>query len=150
MATIGQVTYVDDSKATNTHAATTSLLAYEPVVWIAGGMAKGQDFDDLVQRVAGRLRAVVLLGVDRRLIADALDRHAPDVPRIDIARTDTGAMAEVVAAAATAAQPGDCVLLAPGCASWDMFRNYGHRGDLFAQAVLAMQEGSDETTQGGG
>ena len=57
-------------------------------------------------------------------------------------------MAEVVAAAAAAAQPGDSVLLAPGCASWDMFRDYGHRGDLFAEAVLAMQEGRDETTRG--
>jgi UDP-N-acetylmuramoylalanine--D-glutamate ligase len=94
--------------------------------------------------VADRLRAVVLLGVDRGEVAAALRRHAPDVPRIDIDRTDTGAMAEVVAAAAAAAQPGDCVLLAPGCASWDMFRNYGHRGDAFAEAVLAMQEGRDE------
>ena len=149
VATIGGVQYIDDSKATNTHAAQTSLLAYDPVVWIAGGMAKGQEFDELVMRVADRLRAVVLLGVDREQIAAALARHAPDVPRIEVARTDTGAMAEVVAAAAAAAKPGDCVLLAPGCASWDMFRNYGHRGDVFAEAVLAMQEGPDETTRGG-
>lgn len=143
VATVAGVEYVDDSKATNAHAAQTSLAAFGQVVWIAGGMAKGQEFDDLVERVADRLRAVVLLGVDRGEIESALRRHAPDVPRIDIARTDTEAMVEVVQAAAAVAQPGDCVLLAPGCASWDMFRNYGHRGDVFAEAVLAMQEGGD-------
>jgi UDP-N-acetylmuramoylalanine--D-glutamate ligase len=150
VATIGGVQYIDDSKATNAHAAQTSLAAFDDVVWIAGGMAKGQAFDELVQQVADRLRAVVLLGVDRGEIEAALRRHAPDVPRIDIDRTDTGAMAEVVAAAAAAAQPGDCVLLAPGCASWDMFRNYGHRGDAFAEAVQAMQEGRDEGSSGTG
>lgn len=150
VATIDAVQYVDDSKATNAHAAQTSLAAFEHVVWIAGGMAKGQAFDELVEQVADRLRAVVLLGVDRGEIEAALRRHAPDVPRIDIDRTDTGAMAEVVAAAAAAAQPGDCVLLAPGCASWDMFRNYGHRGDAFAEAVQAMQEGRDEGSSGAG
>ncbi len=144
VATIDGVQYIDDSKATNAHAAQTSLAAFDHVVWIAGGMAKGQSFDELVPKVADRLRAVVLLGIDRGEVAAALRRHAPDVPRIDIDRTDTGAMAEVVAAAAAAAQSGDCVLLAPGCASWDMFRNYGHRGDAFAEAVLAMQEGRDE------
>ena len=149
VATVGGVEYVDDSKATNTHAAQTSLSPFDPVVWIAGGMAKGQSFDELAQLVKGRLRAVVLLGVDRQIIAEALARHAPDVPTIDIARSDTGAMAEVVAAAASVAQPGDCVLLAPGCASWDMFRNFGHRGDEFAAAVLAMQEGRDEGSRWG-
>ncbi len=148
VASVGGVQYIDDSKATNTHAAQTSLSAFDPVVWIAGGMAKGQSFEELVPLVAQRLRAVVLLGVDRGLIADALRRHAPDVPLIDIAATDTGAMTEVVAAAAAAAQPGDTVLLAPGCASWDMYRNYGHRGDEFASAVLAMQEGRDEGSRG--
>jgi UDP-N-acetylmuramoylalanine--D-glutamate ligase len=150
VATIDGVQYIDDSKATNAHAAQTSLAAFEDVVWIAGGMAKGQAFDDLVQQVADRLRAVVLLGVDRGEIEAALRRHAPDVPRIDIGRADTGAMADVVAAAAAAAQPGDCVLLAPGCASWDMFRNYGHRGDAFAEAVQAMQEGRNEGSSGAG
>jgi UDP-N-acetylmuramoylalanine--D-glutamate ligase len=149
VATVAGVQYIDDSKATNTHAAQTSLLAFEPVVWIAGGMAKGQSFDELVRKTAARLRAVVLLGVDRREIAGALARHAPDVPTIDIARTDTGAMREAVNAAAAIAQPGDCVLLAPGCASWDMFRNFGHRGDAFAAAVLAMQEGRDDDNRPG-
>jgi UDP-N-acetylmuramoylalanine--D-glutamate ligase len=129
------VRWVDDSKATNCHAAQTSLLAYGPVVWIAGGMAKGQEYDDLVVAVRERLRGAVLLGVDRERIREALARHAPDVPVVDVARTDTGAMDDVVDAAASMAREGDTVLLAPGCASWDMFRDYGHRGDVFAASV---------------
>lgn len=135
VAVVDGVRYVDDSKATNTHAAQTSLRACDSVVWIAGGMAKGQDFSELVADNAARLRSVILIGVDRQSIADACRRHAPDVPVIDIDRTDTEAMTEAVRAAAAAAAPGDTVLLAPGCASWDMFRDYGHRGDEFARAV---------------
>ncbi len=130
------IRWVDDSKATNGHAAQTSLLAYESVVWVAGGMAKGQEYDDLVQRTRTRIRGAVLLGVDRERIRDALARHAPDVPVVEVGRTDTGAMDDVVHAAAAMARAGDTVLLAPGCASWDMFRDYGHRGDEFAAAVL--------------
>ena len=135
VAVVHGVRYIDDSKATNCHAAQTSLLAYDSVVWIAGGMAKGQDFDDLVRLTSDRLRAVVLLGVDREVIAQALARHAPNVPVVEVAGTDDGVMTDVVQAAAGFARPGDTVLLAPGCASWDMFRNYGHRGDAFAAAV---------------
>ena len=127
---------VDDSKATNPHAAAASLAAYEHVVWIAGGLLKGADVDDLVQRAAGRLRAVVLVGRDREVIAEALARHAPDVPVVDVADTDTGAMDRVVSEAATLARAGDVVLLAPAAASMDMFVNYGARGDAFAEAVL--------------
>ncbi len=134
------VRYVDDSKATNCHAAETSLLAYGPVVWIAGGMAKGQEFDDLVLRTRDRLRGAVLLGVDRERIREALARHAPDVPVVEVSRTDTGAMDDVVSAAAGLARPGDTVLLAPGCASWDMYRDYAQRGDVFAEAVRRLSE----------
>ena len=139
---VGDVRYIDDSKATNCHAAQTSLAAYDRVVWIAGGLAKGQTFDELVQATAGHMVGVVLLGQDRALIAEALARHAPDLPIVEVAATDTGAMAQVVAAAAAMASPGDTVLLAPGCASWDMFRDYAQRGDMFAQAVAAMGEGA--------
>jgi UDP-N-acetylmuramoylalanine--D-glutamate ligase len=138
IADVGEVDgvrYVDDSKATNCHAAETSLLAYEPVVWIAGGMAKGQEFDELVRRTGSRMRGVVLLGVDRQRIREALARHAPDVPVVEVPRTDTGAMDDVVSAAAEMARPGDTVLLAPGCASWDMYRDYAQRGDEFAASV---------------
>jgi UDP-N-acetylmuramoylalanine--D-glutamate ligase len=130
------VTWVDDSKATNPHAAQSSLQAYDPVVWIAGGLAKGASFDALVESVRGRLRGVVLLGQDRDVIAAALSRHAPDVPVIVVEGGETGSQMErVVGAASEMARPGDTVLLAPGCASMDMFANYGERGDVFAAAV---------------
>jgi UDP-N-acetylmuramoylalanine--D-glutamate ligase len=141
------VTWVDDSKATNPHAALASLLAYAPVVWVAGGLAKGATFDDLVRTVAGRLRGAVLLGRDRDVIAEALARHAPDVPVIvvdtretavtegDHASDEAEPMRRVVAAAAGLARPGDTVLLAPGCASQDMYTDYAARGDAFATAV---------------
>ncbi len=135
------ITWVDDSKATNPHAAASSLAAFEPVVWVAGGLAKGAAFDDLVTAVGGRLRAAVLIGRDRSVIAEALSRHAPDVPVIEVDTPETGALGEldlmrrVVAAAAEAAQPGDTVLLAPGCASMDQFADYAARGDAFAAAV---------------
>lgn len=135
VADVDGVAYVDDSKATNTHAAEASLAAYEPIVWIAGGLAKGASFDELVQRSAKRLRGVVLIGAERHLIAEALARHAPEVPVVDVDRTDTGAMSEAVREAAGLAKPGDTVLLAPACASMDMFTNYNKRGEAFAEAV---------------
>ncbi|MFF4378994.1 UDP-N-acetylmuramoyl-L-alanine--D-glutamate ligase [Kitasatospora sp. NPDC001547] len=142
---VREVTYVDDSKATNTHAAAASLAAYRPIVWIAGGLAKGATFDDLVQGAAERLRAVVLIGQDRAVIREALERHAPDVPVIEAAEGQTGAvaMAEVVRTAASLARSGDTVLLAPACASMDMFTNYGERGDLFAAAVRELADSGE-------
>jgi UDP-N-acetylmuramoylalanine--D-glutamate ligase len=141
LATVRDVRYVDDSKATNPHAAAASLQAFEPVVWVGGGQAKGARFDDLVQAVAARLRGVVLLGTDRAVIADALARHAPDVPVIDVPGTDTSVMDRVVREAAVLARPGDTVLLAPGCASRDMFADYAARGDAFAAAVARLPTG---------
>ena len=138
VATVAGVAYVDDSKATNPHAAQASLLAYPRVVWVAGGQLKGVDIDDLVRSVADRLAGVVLLGVDRHEVADALRRHAPHIPVREVARTDDGAMAEVVGAAAVMARAGDTVLLAPAAASKDMFRSYAHRGDAFAEQVRAL------------
>lgn len=140
------VTWIDDSKATNPHAAQSSLGAFEHVVWVAGGLAKGARFDDLVLASRDRLRGVVLLGRDRAVIADALSRHAPDVPVIDVGADETGApMERVVDAAAGLARSGDTVLLAPGCASMDMFLNYGARGDAFADAVHAHIDRHDQT-----
>lgn len=139
VAVIEGVTYVDDSKATNAHAALTSLKAFPSVVWIAGGLAKGQSFDDLVVQASGRLRAAVLLGADRDRIAEALRAQAPAVPVVEVGGTDDRAMRDAVERATALAQPGDTVLLAPGCASWDMFRDYAHRGDAFAAAVLGRQ-----------
>ncbi|MCX4732606.1 UDP-N-acetylmuramoyl-L-alanine--D-glutamate ligase [Streptomyces sp. NBC_01363] len=138
VADVAGVAYVDDSKATNTHAAEASLAAYAPIVWIAGGLAKGATFDELVTGAAGRLRGVVLIGRDRELIREALTRHAPEVPVVDLDRTDTGAMSEAVREAARLARPGDTVLMAPACASMDMFVNYNKRGEAFADAVRAL------------
>jgi UDP-N-acetylmuramoylalanine--D-glutamate ligase len=136
VAEVDGVRYVDDSKATNPHAARSSLLAYDPVVWVAGGLAKGASFDDLVRDVRPRLRGAVLLGRDRDVIAAALSRHAPDVPVIVLDGSEDGdPMERAVRAAKDLARPGDTVLLAPGCASMDMFANYGARGDAFADAV---------------
>src|SRR5680860_1046025 len=125
VAVIDEITWIDDSKATNPHAALASLQAY-----------------DLVTSVRDRLRGVVLLGRDAPVIREALSRHAPDVPVIEVGPGETagdGPMGRVVAGAATLARPGDTVLLAPGCASMDMFADYGARGDAFAAAVQRMR-----------
>jgi len=137
VATVAGVDYVDDSKASNPHAAAAALASYRSVVWVAGGLFRGAeaDLDRLVGSAAPRLRGAVLLGADREVIARSLARHAPDVPVVEAVRTDTGAMDLVVAEAARLARPGDTVLLAPAAQSFDMFRNYPARGDAFADAV---------------
>lgn len=141
------ITYVDDSKATNPHAARSSMLGYEHIVWIAGGQLKGTDIVPLVREMKDRLRGAVVLGKDGDTIVNALRTHCEDIPVIRITTGDDGtdvpppiaeteqAMKEAVAAAQEIAQPGDAVLLAPAAASYDMFRGYGHRGDLFAEYV---------------
>jgi UDP-N-acetylmuramoylalanine--D-glutamate ligase len=149
VGTVGGVDFVDDSKATNPHAAAASLAAYPRVVWIAGGLLKGADVDPLVAAVAPRLAGVVLLGRDREELARSLARHAPTVPLTVVASGDDGAMGadvtygdgvmrQVVAAAAALASPGDTVLLAPAAASMDVFTDYAHRGRAFADAVRAL------------
>ncbi len=115
IATVRGVRFVNDSKATNPHAAAAAIRSFDSVVWIAGGLLKGADVDSLVEEMASRLRGVVLIGADRAQIAAALSRHAPDVRIIDLPDTDTGVMDRVVTHAARLAQPGDVVLLAPGC-----------------------------------
>ena len=143
VATIGGVQYVDDSKATNPHAAAASLNAYPSIVWIAGGQLKGTSIDGLVAEYAHRLRGAVLLGTDRAEIAAALSRHAPDLPVIEVPSQDDGAMTEVVKAAASLAVAGDAVLLAPAAASLDMFASYGARGDAFSTAVRSLLSAPD-------
>lgn len=137
------VRWVDDSKATNPHAALASLRGVESAVWVAGGLAKGARFDELVQVAGGRLRAAVLIGTDGPLVAEAIRRHAPDVPVVEVTTGEDGPMDaalmdRVVQAAAELARSGDTVLLAPGCASMDQFRDYAARGDAFAAAVHAL------------
>jgi UDP-N-acetylmuramoylalanine--D-glutamate ligase len=157
------IRYVDDSKATNAHAAEASVLAYSRVVWVAGGLLKGASVDAEVARIASRLVGAVLIGRDRQEVAEALSRHAPDVPvvqvvagedidmhatavvsgtrvtEVDDAGESLGArvMTAAVAAARDLAKPGDTVLLAPAGASFDQFTGYADRGDAFAAAVRA-------------
>jgi UDP-N-acetylmuramoylalanine--D-glutamate ligase len=151
VAVVDGVTYVDDSKATNPHAAQASIRGYPSVVWVAGGLLKGASVDDMVATVANRLVAAVLIGQDRAVVREALSRHAPDVPVVEVVTgEDSGVlgntedssadalMAAVVDAARGLAGPGDTVLLAPAGASFDQFSGYGHRGDAFAAAVRAL------------
>ncbi len=131
------ISWVNDSKATNPHAAIASILSHEKVVWIAGGLAKGASMDRLVQRAAPRLCAAILIGTDRSLIEKALKEFAPKIPivLIDNQPTPEILMEQIVSAAQALAKQGDAVLLAPACASMDQFTSYSHRGDLFAEVV---------------
>jgi len=132
------VDYVDDSKATNPHAALASIAAHERVVWVAGGLLKGSSVHELVVAAAPRLIGAVLIGRDRAVIAAALARHAPDVPVVEVSTGEDAAMVEVLRAASGLARPGDTVLLAPAAASMDMFTDYAHRGRAFADAARAL------------
>jgi len=162
VAVAGGITYVDDSKATNPHAAEASVLAYPRVVWVAGGLLKGASVDAEVARIASRLVGAVLIGRDRAEVVEALSRHAPDVPVVHVATGEdadmdatgvvsgadvtevrhsedlgTRVMTAAVAAARDLAKPGDTVLLAPAGASFDQFAGYADRGAAFAAAVRA-------------
>ncbi|WP_144792808.1 UDP-N-acetylmuramoyl-L-alanine--D-glutamate ligase [Kocuria palustris] len=140
------VVWVDDSKATNPHAADASLSAFESVVWIAGGLAKGTDSRELVAKHAARLRAVVLIGTDNARLEAALADSAPQVPILrageDLADAADGdaVMRAAVEAAHGVAVDGDTVLMAPAAASMDQFRDYAHRGDSFALSVADLVE----------
>jgi UDP-N-acetylmuramoylalanine--D-glutamate ligase len=103
----------------------------EPVVLIAGGDGKGQDFAPLAAAARRRARAVVLIGRDAPLIAAAISDAVPVLNAAD--------MTQAVAMAFDVAQSGDAVLLSPACASYDMFRNYVHRAEVFAAAVAELQ-----------
>ncbi len=137
------IRWVDDSKATNPHAATASILSHFSVIWVAGGLAKGADMEPFVDRIWSRLKAAILIGEDRELIAHQLHLKAPELPifRIDApAGYQKGSqsnelMEEVVRKAQQLATEGDVVLLAPACASMDQFISYVDRGDRFAEAI---------------
>ena len=134
-----EINWIDDSKATNPHAAAASLLSYFQIIWIAGGLAKGASMDELVSRCAKRIKSVILIGQDRELISDAFAKFSPatEIIRVDQSTDSKQLMNDVVMQAIKLAKPGDTVLLAPACASMDQFDSYVERGQLFAQAVKA-------------
>ena len=132
-----EINWVDDSKATNPHAAIASLLSYFNVIWIAGGLAKGASMDELAKRAGSRIKSIILIGQDREIIAQAFALHSPttQLVRVDQSGDAKQLMKDVVAQAKKTAKSGDTVLLAPACASMDQFDSYVERGQLFAQAI---------------
>ena len=126
------IRFVDDSKATNAHAAAASLSSFDSVVWIVGGLLKGVDISDLIVQNLARLKAAVVIGKDTTELAELFSKLAPKLPL----RVLTGeSMAMVVQVARELAQQGDTVLLAPAAASMDQYRDYADRGMQFQQAV---------------
>jgi UDP-N-acetylmuramoylalanine--D-glutamate ligase len=141
----GGIRWVDDSKATNPHAAQAALESFESVVWIVGGLLKGVDVNELVFLNRDRLRAAVLIGIDRTALREAFARHAPQLPLFEVDTADTkGVMPTVVRLAAAAARRGDTVLLAPAAASMDQFTDYADRGNRFADAVRQSRGGGTD------
>ena len=128
VAEVAGVTYIDDSKGTNVGATIAAVAGMDgPLVIIAGGDGKNQDFGPLAPAFRGKARHTVLIGRDGRRVGEALR---------GVCGTEyCASLEEAVRAAAAAARPGDTVLLSPACASLDMFRDYAHRGAVFAQAV---------------
>jgi UDP-N-acetylmuramoylalanine--D-glutamate ligase len=134
------VLWIDDSKATNPHAADASLRAFDRIVWMLGGQLKGVELDDLVERHASRLAGAVVIGVDQEPVLAAFRRHAPELPVLSVDPGETEVMPEAVRLAARLAREGDTVLLAPAAASFDQFADFADRGDRFARAVHELPE----------
>ncbi len=136
-----EITWIDDSKATNPHAAAASLASFDSIVWVVGGLLKGVDVSPLIAKYAHRLRGVVVIGKERELVLEALRAEAPNVPVIEITSDNNEDVMHQVASSALAfAQAGDVVLLAPAAASMDQFKDYADRGFRFAQAARATGE----------
>lgn len=140
------IRWVNDSKATNPHAAQAALESFDSVVWVVGGLLKGVDVNELIAANAPRLRAAVVIGADRATLRDAFARHAPMLPLFEVDTADTEeVMPMVVRLSAAVARNGDTVLLAPAAASMDQFTDYADRGNRFADAVRdLMGEGTDD------
>lgn len=140
VAEVAGVSYVNDSKATNAHAADASLASFENVVWIVGGLLKGVDPSPLIKRHRSRLSGVVLIGNDRSLLASLMKEIAPEVKLVEIDNTEA-IMNSAVLQASKLASSGATVLLAPAAASMDQFLDYTDRGNQFISAVLALEAG---------
>jgi UDP-N-acetylmuramoylalanine--D-glutamate ligase len=129
------ISWVDDSKATNPHAAAAALASFDSVVWVVGGLLKGVDISGLVSRYASKVRAAIVIGLDRAPVLDAFTKLAPSTQVFEIVSEPGEIMNEVVRIAKDVAREGDTVLLAPAAASMDQFKDYAQRGEFFATAV---------------
>ncbi len=133
IATINGVTYINDSKATNVDSVYYALEAVQsPVIWIAGGQDKGNDYEQLFDLVKLKVKKLICLGIDNKNLIQAFSSKVDDIE-------ETTSMFEAVVMAASNASPGDTVLLSPACASFDLFNNYMHRGVLFKEEVLKLK-----------
>lgn len=129
VATVNGVLYINDSKATNVNSAWYALESMDrPVVWIAGGTDKGNDYAQLYELAAKKVKALICLGVDNRKLHESFSGIVPEI-------TDASSAEEAVKKAYGMAENGDVVLLSPCCASFDLFKNYEERGRLFKEAV---------------
>ncbi|MDY3127822.1 MAG: UDP-N-acetylmuramoyl-L-alanine--D-glutamate ligase [Corynebacterium sp.] len=132
----GGINFVDNSKATNPHAADAALEGLNNVIWLAGGQLKGADIDPVVKTHHHRLKAAVVLGVDRVEVAESIAKHASDLPMTVIDDCEPArAMEKAVRAAIDYAVAGDTILLAPAAASLDMYTGMAQRGDMFKAAA---------------
>ncbi len=130
VAVIDKVEYINDSKATNVESVYYALLAMDqPIVWIAGGKDKGNDYSSIAKFVEQKVKAIICLGVDNEKLLDAF---TPIIKVIE----ETQDTNEALRMAQSYAQAGDVVMLSPACASFDLFNNYEHRGELFKKAVF--------------
>jgi UDP-N-acetylmuramoylalanine--D-glutamate ligase len=134
VAEIGQVKFINDSKATNPHSAQKAIEALnEPIVLIAGGYDKKSDYTDFIRAFSGKVKKLILIGDTADVIEDAAKKQG----FYDIQKTDS--LQQAVKLAYSAATPGDVVLLSPACASWDMFESFEERGRIFKEAVYSLK-----------
>jgi UDP-N-acetylmuramoylalanine--D-glutamate ligase len=129
------ISWVDDSKATNPHAAAAALSSFDSVVWIVGGLLKGVDISNLVSRYSTKLKAAIVIGIDRSPVLEALEKNSPTTKVFEVNTELEDVMCEAVRLAKAVAVDGDVVLLAPSAASMDQFKDYADRGNQFAAAV---------------
>jgi UDP-N-acetylmuramoylalanine--D-glutamate ligase len=130
------ISWVDDSKATNPHAAAAALSAFDSVVWVVGGLLKGVNLSPLISKYAPKIKVAIVIGAERTQVLQALEENAPEAKVFEVESDSKDVMTEVVRIAKRVAQDGDTVLLAPAAASMDQFKDYSDRGEQFAQAVI--------------
>jgi UDP-N-acetylmuramoylalanine--D-glutamate ligase len=129
------IRWVDDSKATNPHAAAAALASFESVIWIVGGLLKGVDIAPLVEKYSARIKFAIIIGADRAPVVEAFKNKAPNIPFLEITESKDSVMSAVIEIAKANAVSGDVVLLAPAAASMDQFVDYADRGNAFAKAI---------------